>query len=580
MQGFEAPFNRGTFRPISSRVSPLNKEAIPLGAIGRGIKALFQFGKGLVDNLAAKIGKGAFKAATSGGEEAVDLARKAYPSIFDEAVDARRLSLFPEDEIAEETTEAVAKQVDTIMDDLTQVRSVASQTGAKISQDLAKANKGLSNSISKLNTEAVAIKQERDRMLRKLRTWEALESDKRVKSVGEHLAARVRQLDGEFAVKSGQLKELSDIHRVATTPGKEAMAMQQLVNSTEEGVRNVPGITQWYSEMQSLFHTNKQVLGMTSRNLGNDTKFLQEYLALKRNPSAAGKLELWVSNPSNFRKLEELHQSDRIFDIINAGKLSRRQKLLGITPRDMAKRLGLGTAAAGTGVIGLYSWFSGSNNPAVVGHQAAQMGGSVQTLQSRGDGGKILNDVKRSLGNIEKLVADVNPKLSTPEAPAATELYINEMSKELMVLIGAIRKWPTVVQNSNNPKLAQAQGQDLYRFVDTQIKGLKSLAEQLGISIQMPGTAPGIAGLTTQRSPDSDNLTKIQGFLRLNQTGRLDGATIQALRNLEYRFNKRARTSEFTGTFVVPEAGHVVSYDDLIKAYKIIQKYDESELGQ
>jgi hypothetical protein len=69
------------------------------------------------------------------------------------------------------------------------------------------------------------------------------------------------------------------------------------------------------------------------------------------------------------------------------------------------------------------------------------------------------------------------------------------------------------------------------------------------------------------------NILDIQEYMGIDQTGTLDNNTIRALRAAERELNRRTNDHQFSGAFVVPEAGYVVDFDDLKEAYRRIQKY-------
>jgi len=329
------------------------------------------------------------------------------------------------------------------------------------------------------------------------------------------------------------------------------------------------GIESHIPKFRNLMDDAAEVIGHGATHL-NDTKFLQEALYMRANNPETFKL--FIANTKNAARWKKLSlNSGYASKLIEKGSPSipLRRRIIGITPGETAKRLGIGTAAGTAGIVGLYHWF-GNNDPMITSGNSGSVSASIGLLKAGGEGGRILSQVVLSLNKIDSISKEVDKKLATDGAQEATSMFVTGISAELKTLTLALYKWDIVVQNSNDQKLALIEKQKLQRYVEQLASGLHDLSKILGVD-------SGIAGATTMREvttgTNSDNLTKIQGFLRLNRTGRLDSKTIKALRNLEYRFNSRARTDQFTGAFVIPEVGHVVSYDNLVIAYQKIQKY-------
>ena len=376
-----------------------------------------------------------------------------------------------------------------------------------------------------------------------------------------------------IALQKNQINSVSKMLQTSIEPGGERVALDMLAKN-EHQLRTVPGVLEWKMGIDGVFRKNRQVLKLTSKNLGSDTKFLQEFLSLKRNPAAAKKLELWSANPHNFNKLEKLMHKDKIFDIITKGKMTTRQKLMGVTLGDTAKRLGIGTAAVATagGAIGVYSWFD-DNDPKETATQAEDIVTNLRGLKVHGYGKTILTRILTTIEGIGRLSSKTNGGLSSNPVKASEE-YVDGASRGLQQLHEHMQQWEIVVQSSSDQDKAREIGSQLNGLINKMATSLESAGTMVGIGAT--GAGAGVAGKTMTKS---NNISKIQGFLRSNfnagirQTGELDRDTVQALRVLEQNFNRKSGDTRFTGLFVVPEANHVINYDDLVEAYRRITKY-------
>lgn len=465
-----------------------------------------------------------------------------------------------------ETVEEATKHVDNIMKDMSAVRGIATKTSKEITENISSANKELSNAVKSLNSSKRANAAELDRIHRHIMQQEKLEPERQVESVIDALRERRAVLDGQVKLETRQLDELSDILRTSINPGQEASAMRMFTESAVEGVHSVPGVLQWQSQMQATFMKNRQVLNMSSKNLSSDTRFLQEYLSLKRNPAAAEKLELWTANPKNFNKLEQLMQRDKIFSIVEKGKMKLRHKIFGVSLSDTAKRLAIGTGAvaASAGAIKVYSWFN-DNDPSKTAAYGSRVGSSLASIRTRGAGASILRVADASMKTMTKAANEVNSNLSGDNAAESAKKFIETMADELPKLHTALEQWEIVVKNSDNPDQAMAVREELYVFVDKMARGLASL----GVSVK------GVAG-RGQRMPGgalNKNIQQVQEFIGVPQSGKLDQQTVNALRAFENDLNNSAATTKFTGLFVVPEENFVADIDDLRAAQRKVQRY-------
>ena len=137
----------------------------------------------------------------------------------------------------------------------------------------------------------------------------------------------------------------------------------------------------------------------------------------------------------------------------------------------------------------------------------------------------------------------------------------------------SLKKWSFVIQSSINRDAATNAGSMLKNTVD-------KVASQLGHIGSTVGVTAGAAASGVQaKGLEDPNILQLQGFLKSNykfniqESGKLDKLTVNALRKLEKDFNNRSGDRRFTGLFVIPEQGYVINYNDFLEAGRRIAKY-------
>lgn len=323
------------------------------------------------------------------------------------------------------------------------------------------------------------------------------------------------------------------------------------------------GLENKIPNLRNMMDKVKDVRALDSSALG-DTQFVQKALKLKTDDPEGFKL--FISNPKNYARWDKMRSSRGfVGDLIEKGspRISLKRSIVGITPMETAKRIGLGGAisAAAAGAMKIYNWFAG-NDPEKVSSSGRGVIGELDSIQTSPEGQAVLTKLKNSLNNIASLADKANSGLATEDAPQVTEQYIQGIGSEMVNVKDALGHWNSVAQGSANPEAANRALNKMGEFFDKIGAGFSQLQSQFGES--------GVAG---KGEAVDENISKIQKFLRIPETGRLDEETISTLRQLEQDFNRRAGSLRFTGAFVVPEVGHVAPYDDIIKAYQKIQKY-------
>lgn len=323
--------------------------------------------------------------------------------------------------------------------------------------------------------------------------------------------------------------------------------------------RNVPELRNLIDDVNEVYSLNRSGV--------NDRKFIQEAISLASDPSNSETFKLFMANPSNASRWAKMKMSPGfVGDMIKRmdPRISLKRKLIGITPKETVKRLGLGlaTLGAGYGAIKVYNWF-GNNDPKRVESAGTSIQSSLSSVGSKGIGQSITQDVQNSISKITHLANNVNSGLGEDNAPESIRSYISGISTEISKITNNLEKWDLVVNSATDKSVALALGNNLVEFVKDISGQIGKLSSQIGVSVEETGKA----GIT------DTNILKIQEFLGLHPSGKLDRDTAERLRDLENEFNRKAGTDRFSGIFVVPEIGHVIDYNNLIQAYQRIQKY-------
>jgi hypothetical protein len=320
----------------------------------------------------------------------------------------------------------------------------------------------------------------------------------------------------------------------------------------------------------SLLNEVADKVALTSKNIGDRTKFLNEYLQLyKKSPSFAK--DEWLASPANAKYYDELMRSGRLEDIIQslegkARKIPFSTRMKGLTYTDILKRVGLGAGATvGAGALGaskMLSWFDSSMD--AVESQTQNVENALAGLQNStsGVGKDIVFAVNRALANLDKTTADASQMMSE-NMPDAVSIFARNMVSQHAVLAGALNQWDKVKDSSSNPQLAEqayTQLEALTSYIETQIK---NLGANVGVQVRAP----------TDEFSRSGNISQIQELLNIPVSGDLDQPTINALKSLENKLNSQAGSDEFAGYFYNPAINHVISYQDLFNAKRRLEKY-------
>lgn len=622
------PFRGGTYS-LSSRVSPLSKQAgigSALLAAGRAfVQALGRHG---IEAGAKKAGQEAVETgAKELGEQVVKNVDNAAPSLLS------RLTGWWDDglkQVAKESEEFAGKSAQDIIHglDTSILERVSTEAGTNLNAAMAAARQNIAETTVRLSEDLAKIpgaprllpgasKAEtsaaRNLIARNVDNATAqLDS---IKSDIGHLEEQLAHIAGD-ATEEGAKAAAAMRGEISALLSKQTALESQLANLAQarrmvgklehageldrllvngqydEVLRRMysydPNLSRWTADLIG-GNVAKQVeiarrsLASASKNLRNPRAFLQEYVDLVAKGDKMG-AEAFRMNPHNATMLLRItKRHPELVAQISKGELAHipiRKSLVGLTRGQTAKRLGVGAGAlaGGFGAVQVFDWF-GNNDPKQITSQAGTLEGTVGVLKASGEGAEIVRSVQDSLRKIREVSDHTNSRLATESAATAAGEFYTEVSFQLSNLVRNLDKWDIVEQNAKNPQQARATGERLAQYVNQLAGKLNELRIQLGLG----GTGAGVAGRGPTRplsgrtiqhpGANPQNIAKIQGFLNLPKTGELTPETISSLQALEQRFNMKAGEDAFSGVFVVPEINHVISYNDLMKAYQKIQKY-------
>lgn len=185
------------------------------------------------------------------------------------------------------------------------------------------------------------------------------------------------------------------------------------------------------------------------------------------------------------------------------------------------------------------------------------LGSSIIALESKthDEGRDIVIETAQALAKISDALKSVMSSGNTSE-------LISTIGAQQAILRKSLDKWQRVVSNSSDPILAQQAYSQLKSFVSSIESKLHSFS----------GTVTP-KGSTSDSLASEANISQVQEALNIPVTGKLDSATVYALRQMEAKLNKIAGSDEFTGYFYDPALNHIISYQDLLNARQRLQKY-------
>lgn len=332
-------------------------------------------------------------------------------------------------------------------------------------------------------------------------------------------------------------------------------------------------LTSWYGNIKNeVKKISDQVLSgqLTSQNLDAPKKFIKEYGRILSLPDGSPVKESWLKNPKNLAYLRELETpglspNPKIRELVGKMKSDAKfREKLGLTPQEIAQKFKIPVAAvsAGTiGAVGLLNWFS-DNPPEELVADASKLASQTNSLRVGGAGKPIFDSVNASLSNIEALSAELSHEFG--DNPAVVQEKMPKLAAEMSNIINNLGQWDVVVANSNDPARAQQLGKALMTMAEDFSRKTIDLGLKTGVKIP---------GVDIDQAVNAGDLTKIQGFLNIPTTGKLDSATINELRRLENEYYKKTGDARMINLLVNPASGAVISYNDLLKLNEMMKEY-------
>ena len=566
------PFRQGTGeRRLSSRISPIHKKAFVGALLKPALKWVGRAFVGAGDNVLRATSKW-----WDDGAKAV----------------AKEVSEGGATSIARETGESVGKKS---IDDLSEL-AMGKQFAGDFAAEADQAVGALKSHLSGAKAQAMAAIKSGDQLTRLQNTLNNPKEFTKIMAARkfENVSIPQDMLEaGPEAVKNWLIQTLKGSVGNIEQAKAQLYFVDRAVRVLREpnGVLKLQKLLDMDPKMQQGFFGSglEQKLGSGFRNfmikvksidmLGasklGDTKFIQRALQLKSNNPKT--FSLFMAHPQNAARFEKMQLNPGyIGELIEKGspRIPLRRKLIGVTPAETAKRLGLGAATltGGYGAIKLYNWF-GNNDPQRV--AAVSKGAVDDGFQSSGAGARVLVSIKQSLKKIEDASNNVNSALASDNAESGAQQYIKTIVVEKENLKKQLEQWDAVIEGtpSDQQDAAYKMGSQIQAFVNELEKMMGEFTSTSGV-----GAATRAPGRSAPSAQPDRNIVQVQGLLKnldpsIQATGQLDDQTTKTLTRIEARFNQISDSNQWTGALVDPASNYVISSSNLKEAFKRIRKY-------
>lgn len=488
----------------------MRKNAIPLAALGKALGRGFKWlAKGGVGD---DILKGITKVFKGSGDDA---AKGATESV------AKKLS-----NIISSTDKEAASFIDNLGADILK----ASKTGEdlivrteKLAGAVDRANGNLYRSLGKINS--------------RLNT-----------EVPEDIAKELMTERELILQKIGDIKVL---RRILSDPDNISASELQRAAQGMEGLSIE--ISSLIPETRGLLRELKKISGNASKNIGNDSAFIREYIKKKGGPEK--EFMEWLANPINAKKAESLQSnSDSVAKIFAEGKIPLLRNLIGVTGSDVAKKAGIASAAGLAGITALTVFAEGDEKTDQQFDRIVSEQQSLTVIESNEIKSFVAEAVKK-IEQMQKTMDDINEDMSNNPGEAMQK-HVPELIRQHDEMNEILSQWEGMSEKVINRENFVSMGKSLARY--NLIVG-QTLAK-IGASV---GAVPENFGITTPRKIDPNELKKVQEYMNLPQTGTLDESTVIALKKVEQHLNKKTGRDIFTGLLVDVDKNHVLPVSEL-----------------
>jgi hypothetical protein len=371
-----------------------------------------------------------------------------------------------------------------------------------------------------------------------------------------------------------ELSELGALNKAVTE--KDFKTVIEMTKLNPDIALKYPSLARSLSKLTNVGGDMELISNALSKNLGNDRKFVKEYL--KKIHPFVGKSaysDAWMANPQNAAKLEEMLRSRKFgkYLELESGSKSARESLSKLNRMHLAKTLGV--SAASIGAVGapalMMDWFD--DNSEDLSERSQEVSEQASKFRAVGVGLKVLEETMAAAEKIRKAEEEARSTMERDPA-AATQKYVDTLIDQKSIIDRNLKKWDYVVRSSDNPQGAQQAKvafEQLSKHVDEELAKASDIAE---------GKADGLAGDVS--GLNKDNVKAIQDYIKgrftgagISPTGVLDRPTLQALKQLQREYDRLGDTGgriSQKGIIINEKEGHLIMLDDLKKLDQLIRK--------
>lgn len=411
---------------------------------------------------------------------------------------------------------------------------------------------------------------------------------RRADSLADDLVRETEEVKRYKGKLDEQMFEKQELQNLFSAIEDSPQAALTQIKSSPDIRSRFPTLGSYVRRAETAMNEKAQILGSTSRYIdGDEYKFAKEYLRevhpnLGKGSARGRYAQNWMANPRNLTRLEELalnRKFQKFLDIDVGGKASR-EALRGLGRKELVSKLGMPAATIGLtlGPLAVMSWFSDNSEEMVA--DAGIAGSENRSFKASDLGAVIQRQTSQAVVAIQDAINDAESEFGKdPEKAAMTVATVIAENKE--VIDKNLARWTIVINSADDPEAARRAGVHLQKYSEKIGKQMASLEKLTGEHLRLSKTPDqGLAGDVGRRQGFNPAHVKgIQSYLSkrfpgVAPTGRLDGPTVQALRELEQKFDTLGNTGRFTGSrlLVRPKEGHLIELNDLINLEKMLQR--------